>query len=291
VVNAIVQTGNGLLWVGTQSGLASFNGRDFASIDLSTAGSPSQGAVHSLLESSAGDLWVGTDAGVVCIPRSALDQFSPSLVSFYHPGSGPSNEVYELAESQDGAIWAGTSHGLYRRDAQNFKQVIPAVSVSRIAVATNGHLLLVTDQGYIEWDGHRIVRHPGLAASFGVHEDQIFAVFQDHTGTMWYGTNNGIRRSDELHKTPLEPATVAKTAAFRIYQDYRGSIWIATGVGLYRLDATNSRNPRPLFKHVPSTPAAMVSCGWVRMGMALSISPEGWSRCLPRLTACPTICR
>jgi signal transduction histidine kinase/ligand-binding sensor domain-containing protein len=245
VVNAIVQTENGLLWVGTQSGLASFNGRDFAAIDLSTAGSPPQGAVHGLLESSAGDLWVGTDAGVVRIPRSALDQFSPSLVTFYHPGSGPSNEVYELAESHDGVIWAGTSHGLYRRDSGKFEEVIPAVSVSRIAVAANGHLLLITDHGYIEWDGHRIIRHPGLAASFGVHEDQIFEVFQDSTGTMWYCTNNGIRRSDELHQAQLEPASVVKTSVFRIYQDYQGKVWLATGVGLYRVDGNQLDTPAP----------------------------------------------
>ena len=69
VVNAVVQSENGLLWVGTQSGLASFDGRDFTAIDLSTAGFPSQGAVSALLESSEGDLWVGTDAGLVLIPR------------------------------------------------------------------------------------------------------------------------------------------------------------------------------------------------------------------------------
>jgi ligand-binding sensor domain-containing protein len=87
VINAIVQTENGLLWVGTESGLASFNGRDFSTMDLSTAGAPPQGAVHSLLQSSVGDLWVGTDAGVVLIPRSALDQFSPAPVGFAGPRS------------------------------------------------------------------------------------------------------------------------------------------------------------------------------------------------------------
>jgi signal transduction histidine kinase/ligand-binding sensor domain-containing protein len=245
VINAIVQTENGLLWVGTESGLASFNGRDFSTVDLSTAGAPPQGAVHSLLQSSVGDLWVGTDAGVVLIPRSALDQFSPTLVTFYHPGSGPSNEVYELAESRNGVIWAGTSHGLYRREAGKFMQVIPAVSVNRIAEASNGHLLLVTDQGYIEWDGHRIVRHPGLAAGLGVHEDQIFEVFQDHNGTMWYCTNRGITRRGDLRQASLQPSNVAKTAAFRTYQDYQGSVWISGGIGIYRVDGDRLDTPAP----------------------------------------------
>lgn len=48
VVNAIAETENGLLWVGTDSGLASFDGREFSPIDLETAWTPPQGAsTHS----------------------------------------------------------------------------------------------------------------------------------------------------------------------------------------------------------------------------------------------------
>jgi signal transduction histidine kinase/ligand-binding sensor domain-containing protein len=245
VVNAIVQTANGLLWVGTQSGLASFDGRDFTAIDLRTAGSPSQGAVHALLESAAGDLWVGTDAGLIVIPRPALDRFNPELVTFYHLGSGLSGEVDALLQSRDGAIWAGTSQGLYRKQAGQFVEAIPAVSINRIAQALDGHLLLVTGQGFIEWDGQRVIRHPGLAASLGVHEDQIFQVFQDHSGTMWYGTNEGIVRRGGRRSAPLQPAQEAKTAAFRVYEDEDHTVWIANGIGVYRVDGDQLKSPAP----------------------------------------------
>jgi hypothetical protein len=89
IVHALVETENGLLWVGTQSGLASFDGREFRSISLQTKGAPAQGTVHSLLESSTGDLWAATDAGVVRIPKAALDQFSPTLLTFYPVGPAP----------------------------------------------------------------------------------------------------------------------------------------------------------------------------------------------------------
>src|ERR1700722_13835149 len=78
VVNAIVQTANGLLWVGTEAGLASFDGREFTPISLQVPGSPSQGAVHELVEAPNGDLWVGAQGGVVRIARAALDQFDPA---------------------------------------------------------------------------------------------------------------------------------------------------------------------------------------------------------------------
>jgi signal transduction histidine kinase/ligand-binding sensor domain-containing protein len=245
VVNAIVQTANGLLWVGTQSGLASFDGRDFTAADLRIAGSPSQGAVHALLESSAGDLWVGTDAGLIVIPRPALDRFNPGLVTFYHLGSGVSGEVDALLQARDGVIWAATSQGLYRRQAGKFVEVIPALSINRIEQALDGNLLLITGQGFIEWDGHAILRHPGLAASLGVHDDQIFQVFQDHSGTMWYGTNQGIVRRGGPRSAPLQPAQEAKTAAFRVYENEDHTVWIANGIGVYQVDGDRLKTPAP----------------------------------------------
>ena len=70
IIHAIVETENGMLWIGTQSGLASFDGREFKTINLQTEGAPAQGTVHSLLESSTGDLWAATDAGVVASPNT-----------------------------------------------------------------------------------------------------------------------------------------------------------------------------------------------------------------------------
>lgn len=243
VVNAVVQSENGLLWVGTQSGLASFDGRDFTAIDLSTAGFPSQGAVSALLESSEGDLWVGTDAGLVLIPRPALDRFNPKLMTFYHLGSGTSGEVSALLQARDGVMWAGTDHGLYRQDSGKFVEVIPALSVNRIAQGSNGNLLLTTAQGFIEWDGRQIIRHPGLAASLGVHDDQIFQVYQDRSGTMWYCTNVGVVRRGVTHPAPLQPSNVQTTAAFRIYQDFQGTVWVSSGIGIYRVDGDQLETP------------------------------------------------
>jgi len=79
IIHAIVETENGMLWIGTQSGLASFDGREFKTINLQTEGAPAQGTVHSLLESSRGDLWAATDAGVVRIPEHALDRLAHRL--------------------------------------------------------------------------------------------------------------------------------------------------------------------------------------------------------------------
>ena len=58
-VDTILQTQNGLLWVGTESGLASFDGRTFTSVRLRIPGAAPPSAISSLVEGVNGDLWVG----------------------------------------------------------------------------------------------------------------------------------------------------------------------------------------------------------------------------------------
>jgi streptogramin lyase len=116
-VNAITQTDNGLLWVGTESGLASFDGRTFTPVRLRIPGALPPSTVSSLVEGADGDLWVGTDAGIVRIPKKDLNaSYFPDSAAF-RLGEQQSDEVEVLFMARDGTIWAGTDHGLYRFDA------------------------------------------------------------------------------------------------------------------------------------------------------------------------------
>src|SRR3984885_1019025 len=91
-VNAITQTRNGFLWVGTDGGLARFDGEHFTQIRF-RAGASREIPVNTLLTTPDGDLWVGTDAGLAQIPNAALDHFDRSLVKLYHPGVGLSDQI------------------------------------------------------------------------------------------------------------------------------------------------------------------------------------------------------
>src|SRR5580698_2334312 len=119
-INAITQTNNGLLWVGTASGLASFDGRTFTAVRLRIPGALPPGTVSSLVEGPDGDLWVGTEAGAVRIPQRDLnDPYLPNATAF-RLGKQQSEEVEVLFRDREGTIWAGTSHGLYRFDGKRF---------------------------------------------------------------------------------------------------------------------------------------------------------------------------
>jgi signal transduction histidine kinase/ligand-binding sensor domain-containing protein len=235
IIHTVVETENGVLWVGTESGLASFDGREFKSINLQTEGTPAQGTVHALLESSTGDLWAATDAGVVRIPKAALDQFNPALLTYYPVGRGPT-EAESLLQTRDGVVWAGTNHGLYQEHAGKFVEVIADVSVNCLAEAIDGHVLITTNMGrLIEWNGHSITPHADLAGRLGVPEGDIFEVFQDHNGTMWYSTHEGVLRRDKKDLSRLRPLGPSTTPAYRTYEDRQGHVWAVLGTGVYRI--------------------------------------------------------
>src|SRR4029077_14592363 len=65
VVNAILQTRNGFLWIGTDAGLDRFDGRHFTPIYFRGTKSTPQGIVSTLAEGPDGDLWIGTSAVLV----------------------------------------------------------------------------------------------------------------------------------------------------------------------------------------------------------------------------------
>ena len=190
-VNAIIQTGNGLLWVGTESGLASFDGRTFTPVRLRIPGAAPPGAVSSLVEGPDGDLWVGSDGGIIRIPKSDLNDPYLATSTAYRLGKEESDEIVALFKARDATIWAGTNHGLYRFDGHRFIGALYSTYVSRIKQALNGRLLLITGSGVVEYDGHEAIDHPGLGGLFGVKDNQIFDVFQDAQGTIWYCTNAG----------------------------------------------------------------------------------------------------
>jgi signal transduction histidine kinase/ligand-binding sensor domain-containing protein len=247
-IDAIIQTDNGLLWVGTGSGLASFDGRSFISVRLQIPGAPPPGAINALAVGPNGDLWVGSDAGIVRIPKAELNDPYIAVSSAYRLGKEQSDEIDSLFRARDGTIWAGTNHGLYRFDGKQFDTALSSVYVARISQAIDGHLLLITGEGMLEYNGTHVKQHSGLGASLGVNNNQIFDAFEDARGTMWYGTDKGVRAIGASAPAHFYPAGPGTTATFRIYPAPDGTIWACTGIGVFRVVGDHLQTPAPGLK-------------------------------------------
>jgi signal transduction histidine kinase/ligand-binding sensor domain-containing protein len=235
VVNSIVQTENGLLWVGTQAGLATFDGRDFHPVQIKIPGAPPQGAIHSLLVASNGDLWMGTDAGVVLLPKKVQDDPDAASPVFFPLGTEKSDEVETVFQTREGMLWVGTAHGLYRLDKNSFVTVLTGPFVSRIGEALNGNLLVVTSQTFFEFDGEKAVDSPDLLSQLHIQPGEIFDVHQDRTGTTWYNTKTGVSRQRGNVFDHLGPYQPSSAQSERTYEDPAGNIWVSNGTGVYKV--------------------------------------------------------
>ncbi len=64
-ISAIIQTKDGVMWIGTANGLNSYDGYNFTPYNTFTEGIHlSSSRINCLMEDSLGNIWVGTNAGL-----------------------------------------------------------------------------------------------------------------------------------------------------------------------------------------------------------------------------------
>src|ERR1700733_453275 len=227
VVDQIVQTNDGFLWLVTNGNyLVRFDGRHFV-------GFPQPQHALSLASAPNGDLWVGTSTDLEQISASALTQFGQLSAKTYRPDPNKNIRVNCLRFSRSGVLWVGAEEGLYRFERGAFSSVIPGLPIHRIQEASNGHLLLITVQGFVEWDGSRAVPQLKLAALLNVTPDKIFDVLEDSHGVEWFCTSKGFARRVGESIEKLGDYGEAHDLA-TVYEDPSGNAWFATRKGLFR---------------------------------------------------------
>src|ERR1041384_6831699 len=100
-VNVILQTRDGYLWLGTQGGVARFDGVRFAVFGL-PEGLPSI-QVRALCEDAKGDVWIGTVGGGLSRLRDV------HFETFTVENGLADVNVSALAEDAEERMWVGTS--------------------------------------------------------------------------------------------------------------------------------------------------------------------------------------
>jgi ligand-binding sensor domain-containing protein/signal transduction histidine kinase len=103
-VYALAQSRQGYLWIGTEDGVARFDGVHFVSFGLQE-GLPS-GVMQSLLEDHNGTLWIGTSG------NGLLSMRDGKVTKLTKQDGLPSDVVTSLVEDGQGRLWVGTDAGL-----------------------------------------------------------------------------------------------------------------------------------------------------------------------------------
>jgi ligand-binding sensor domain-containing protein/signal transduction histidine kinase len=212
--NLIVGTGDGVFWFDA----------DGKYHHISTEQGLSSAFVLSLCMDREGNLWVGTDGG-------GLNRVKRKI--FQAPEGARTGVVQSVSQDATGGLWmafngAGASYWI-TNSAQDFATIgrypnawtVLADSKQQVWVGTR-------DEGLFQFQTNHFERAPGSEILNG----QIFALFEDHSGRIWAGAQNGLARWDGKDWKMLTMRDgLSENIVRAIAEDGDGNLWIGTEGG------------------------------------------------------------
>ena len=269
-ISSIVQTQDGYLWLGTQTGLVKFDGARFTMVQKLDGVSSANLWVTHLIEDRDGALWVGTT-------RDGLLKLQGETVTRYSQPEGlPAGPIQCLFTDAEGSVWVctpnglaeivdgkiqvfGVAEGLTSRDvhaacidpggtlvvgaadslhlsAWNGSRFVPrtpipgSTIIQTMLCAADGTVWLGTSDGLIRL---RDTGQQRLTTADGLAGDWILALTETRDHSIMAGTKNGFSRIRGSEIDSFRPRDgLSQSTVYSLYEDREGSLWVATKHGL-----------------------------------------------------------
>lgn len=232
-VQALAQSAEGYVWVGTEAGLARFDGREFQIFGRDSAAALPSGDINCLLAARDGALWIGTEQGLARWKNGTMTAFS-------RQDGLPGDEIRALVQAGDGTVWVWTDGGLARLNGDRFEMGarygLPPGQTTAVFAEQDGALWVLRTHGLeVYKDGH----WAAIAWQSSWPLDGAFLAQQLPDGTLALAGNRSLvlTRSGRV----LQRLTVGKELPGARIQallaDRDGGLWIGTNQGLARLVA------------------------------------------------------
>jgi diguanylate cyclase (GGDEF)-like protein len=234
-IDAIVQTRDGYLWVGTEEGLARFDGVRFVVSDRQNAPALGSSFISSLHESPDGTLWIGTyGGGLARLRNNRIEAFHPELLG--------NDRIREMLPAADGSMFVATGGGgLLRIDGENVMRFttrdgLPSDRIWSLEDDGAGGIWIATHGGGVaRWRDSRVQQR--ITAREGLPSDFARALLRDRDGTLWIGTDGGglaAWKDGAIVRTITTRDGLPSNLIRSLHRDRDGSLWIATDGGLAR---------------------------------------------------------
>ncbi len=231
-VNAITQTKDGYIWLGTQKGVVRFDGVEFTSYSLPRLPIFVSQNISSLAADPDGGLWFGLKEGAV--GHFDGQSFAPLAA----PWVEPNMQINALRVMRDQSLWVAWNFGFARWRPGGL-----ATDPSERDIGLTAHRAVYEDPAGRPWivqgdhgvvyywaDGQRhTVSNPLLSQHY------IFDMVEDRAGRMWFGYEEGLLCFDaQFRRQPLDGlGPLAQVNVLLV--DSHGVLWIGTeGDGLVR---------------------------------------------------------
>ncbi len=263
---ALAQTADGFLWLGSGTGLFRFDGVHFERYEARSGDQLPAEMVHSLLVLSDGSLWVAYDGDTICDLRKGN-------VKCYGKAEGIATGPRAIVQDREGTIWANTQTGVIRFNGTrwehigknwNFPEEVPRLTSGALYVDRGGTLWAGINNTvlYIK-QGSKRFEPTGAFAGWSA------SIAEAPDGTIWLADADGYVRAisttvsaksaaiarceaqtlEEVpERCPSEgPLVVKISAPARLLFDRTGSLWITTDTsGVFRVPHPERLKDRPI---------------------------------------------
>ena len=233
--NAVTETTDGILWIGTYAGLYRYNGKEFRHMD--SFGDVRN--VNCLYADSEGRLWVGTnDNGcAIVIDEEVTNVLDTSKCL-------PSDSIRSIVQSASGRYYIGTASGLVTIELKMGiapHAEFPEIGyVSHLTADKDGHVAAVNNEGtlYLFRDDKFLQKIPSRSKS-----SRISSCNFGEDGTLYVGTTDGLVSEylvtgDTLKKNRVTGCSgITKINQITAGQD--GTLWVCADNGIGYLKGKN----------------------------------------------------
>ena len=267
-VHAIAQTRDGYVWIGTEEGLARFDGIRFTLFDKQNTPQLKSNYIRTLLVDRVGALWIGTAEGLVHMRDGKFTLFttneglpSNTIQAVYEDRDGDlwvatanglglfksgglttfttkerlvGGSIQALFEDAEGALWIATPYGVGRLKDGKFanytvRDGLGSNSVRAIQQDRDGRLWFGSLGGLTSFSGGRFTTY---TTRDGLPNDRIIALLAGRDGDLLVGTAGGLCRLTDGRFTGLNPRDALSTSTIlSLFEDLEGNLWIGTESG------------------------------------------------------------
>ena len=224
------QDNEGMIWLGTQVGLARFDGLNWRFFPR--PGDSMKVAVTTIGEDSWGQLWVGYEDGGIC-------RLASGKLTWFEPEEGlPVVAITGIVHSPDSTLWFATyGEGVYYYRNQRLYNIntddgLTADDIYAMALSPDGKVCLGTDLGInvcMLKKGEKHITH--IRSKQGLPDEIVRALYADTEGSLWIGTHDmGVCKYDwNTQKIlPIREDNSWQHGPVNALSKVGNSIWIGT---------------------------------------------------------------
>jgi ligand-binding sensor domain-containing protein/signal transduction histidine kinase len=229
-VHALAQTKDGYVWIGTEAGLARFDGVRFTIFDKQNTPQIKSNYVRALLADSQGALWIGTAEGLV-------RRLNGNFTLFTTNEGLPSNTIQAILEDRKGNLWVATATGLalFKSDGLTTfttRERLIGGSIQALFEDAEGALWIATPYGVGKVKDGTFTNY---TVRDGLGSNSVRAIQQDRDGRLWFGSLGGLTSFSRGHFTTYTTRDgLPNDRIISLYAGRDGQLLVGTAGGLGR---------------------------------------------------------